>query len=207
MSDKNAAFEEALKSKRIGPLTLDHNWHVLFSNGDVNPGIKRLEEELNELIKRQGKVTTESKEIKVLKKKLMEEIVPLADAVSQGEDAKAEKKLEENKRLIEECNEKLDAYQDEMLDLPIRIREVNHQLMLLTMEDCYTRLKTNEADIEEIDKWVKQIRIDLKKKLIRKQEKEQMNHNLYSYMHAVFGADVIDLFDMKYEMKEDEKDG
>ena len=29
-------------------------------------------------------------------------------------------------------------------------------------------------------------------------EKEMMNHQLYSYMHDIFGAEVIEIFDMKY---------
>mgnify|MGYP006990361326 CR=1 FL=1 len=32
----------------------------------------------------------------------------------------------------------------------------------------------------------------------QKQEMEQRNHAIYSYMHALFGAEVIDMFDMKY---------
>lgn len=42
------------------------------------------------------------------------------------------------------------------------------------------------------------IRVELKKRLIRKQEMEQMNQELYSYMHDIFGAEVIEIFDMKY---------
>ncbi len=206
MSDKNEVFRAALKTKKIGPLTLDHNWHVILGKNGATGQIKKLEEKLNDLLKRQGKVVSESKEIKVLKKKLMDEIVPLA-AAAENNDGKAEKKIEENKRLINECNEKLDAYQDEILDLPAQIQEVNFELMMLTMERCYDTLQSNSAEIEEIGEWVKQVRIELKKKLIRKQEMEQENQNLYTYMHNIFGAEVIDLFDMKYEKKGEEKDG
>ena len=41
-----------------------------------------------------------------------------------------------------------------------------------------------------------------KKKIIRKQEKEQQNQELYHYMHAIFGAEVINIFDMKYNPEE-----
>ena len=47
-----------------------------------------------------------------------------------------------------------------------------------------------------------EIRIELKKRLIRKQEMEQRNRNIYSYMHDVFGAEVIELFDMRYNPEE-----
>ena len=37
--------------------------------------------------------------------------------------------------------------------------------------------------------------------LILKQEKETVNQELYSYMHDIFGADVINLFDTKYKIE------
>ena len=91
--------------------------------------------------------------------------------------------------------------------MPVQIQDVNFELMMLTMERCYDTLQSNSAEIEEIGEWVRQVRIELKKKLIRKQEMEQENQNLYTYMHNIFGAEVIDLFDMKYEKKGEEKDG
>ena len=42
------------------------------------------------------------------------------------------------------------------------------------------------------------VRVELKKRLIRKQEQEQMNQDIYTYMHNVFGPDVIDMFDLEY---------
>ena len=42
---------------------------------------------------------------------------------------------------------------------------------------------------------------ELKEKLILKQEKETVNQELYSYMHDIFGADVINLFDTKYKIE------
>ena len=36
---------------------------------------------------------------------------------------------------------------------------------------------------------------------------EQKNQELYSYMHSIFGADVINLFDGEYGKKESKEDG
>ena len=74
--------------------------------------------------------------------------------------------------------------------------------MLITMEVCYKKLQENTKELEEIEAWIGEIRRELKKKVVRKQEKEAMNHRLYSYMHDIFGADVIELFDMKYNPEE-----
>lgn len=198
MGRKYEEYAQALRGKNIPVLTLDHKWHLLFSAADVTPTIQQMEEELNSLLKRQGKLNTEMKDIRRIKKKLMEEIVPLVDELEQTNDPKLEKKIEDHKRLINECNEKMESHKDELLDLPKEIEKVNYKLMLATMEICYDKIKENTEEIEEVSEWITQVRVELKKKIIRKQEKEQQNQDLYSYMHAIFGAEVIDIFDMKY---------
>lgn len=196
MSRSEEVYKPALAGKKIPVLTLDHKWHRLFTQIDTNSEIKTYENELNELLKRQGKINTETKEIKKLKSKLMEEIR------SSSMEGESEDKIEENKKLIDECNEKLEAYQDEGLDLPAQINEVNKKLMLATMEVCYDDIKTGTEEINEISQWIDEIRVELKKKVIRKQEKQQRIQDLYSYMHDIFGADVIELFDMQYNPDE-----
>lgn len=198
MGKRDEIYEAALKDKKIPILTLDHRWHLLFGQAEPTEAVVRLEEELNELIKRQGKLNTESREIHRLKKRLMQEIIPMVDSLEYKPDRKTEKKIEDNKRLINDCNEKLSAYRDELARLPKEIEKTNYYLMLATMDACYDKLKENTKEIEEDAGWITQMRIELKKRIIRKEEKEQQNQDLYSYMHAMFGADVINLFDMKY---------
>ena len=64
-------FQKALKGKKIPVLTLDNKWHRLFTQAECSPDIKLLSEELNELLKRQGKITTETKKIKNVSLKLL----------------------------------------------------------------------------------------------------------------------------------------
>lgn len=199
MSRTEEIYKPALEKKQIPLLTLDHKWHQLFTQTEPDRNIKRLEKELNELIKKQSKVKNEADKVRALKKKLMKEIVDNAESSSSGRNEKAQKKAEENTRLINECNEKLDVCCEEMRSLPEKIDKVNTELMLRTMEICYDRIKKNEKEIEETTEWVTAIRVELKKRLIRKQEQEQMNQALYSYMHDIFGAEVIEMFDMKYK--------
>ncbi len=196
--EKDDIYEKALKGKRVPVLTLDNKWHRLFSMMEPDKILKEIENVLNSLLKRQGKLNTESKSIKAIKKKLMDEIVQLMDS----SDKASEKKVEENRRLIEECNQKLEEYQDELLDIPVRIDEVNHKLMIRTMELCYDVLQDNTAEIQKIAEWIANIRVELKKNIVRKQEKEIKNYELYSFMHDIFGADVIEIFDLKYNPME-----
>ena len=72
------------------------------------------------------------------------------------------------------------------------------ELMLDTMEICYEQIAQNTMRINEISDWIAGMRIELKKNVVRKQEAELKNQQIYSYMHDIFGAEVIDIFDMKY---------
>lgn len=198
MSKTDEVFKPALLGKRIPLLTLDHKWHQLFTQTQPDKNIIRLENELNELLKRQGKVKSETDKVRVLKRKLMQDIMDHADESSTGKDEKAQKKAEENSRLIKECNEKLEDYEDEFLELPQKIDQVNKELMLRTMEICYDRIHENEEEIAEAAEWIEKTRAELKERLVRKQEQEDMNQQLYSYMHDIFGAEVIEMFDMKF---------
>lgn len=203
MSKTEDVFAPAIKGKKIPVLTLDNKWHRLFTQTKPNKQILKLEAELNELLKKQGGANQDMKKIKQLKKKLMKEIVEHADDATTGKNKKAEKKLEDNKRLINECNEKLEECEELLLEIPGQIDAVNKQLMLKTMEVCYETLRQNKKEIDETAVWIEEVRNELKKRLIRKQEQEIMNQELYAYMHDIFGADVIDMFDMQYLKKEE----
>ena len=195
MAKKEESYKQALNGKKIPILTLDNKWHRLFTMMEPDKELKRLEENLNTLLRQQGKMNTESKSIKKIKKKLMDEIVQLME----HEDKASLKKIDENKRLIEECNDKLDEYQDKLLDIPKEIDQANYALMIRTMEMCYEVLQKNTKEIDEIGEWINKVRIELKKNIVRKQEKEIKNHELYAFMHDIFGADVIEIFDVNQE--------
>lgn len=202
MDRKEEIFRPALKDKKIPILTIDNKWYKLFSQAEMSKEIKRLEEELNELLQKQGKLNNEMKEYHKLKAKLMDEIVSLMPSEGKEPDKESLKILKDNKRLISECNQKIESHQDELLDLPREIEKVNFDLMLHTMDACYDVIKDNTREIEDIGEWINQIRIALKKNVIRKQEKELNNQLIYSYMHDIFGAEVIEIFDMTYNPEE-----
>ena len=64
MSKKEEIYKKALQGKRIPVLTLDNKWHRLFAMMEPDRELKHLEEQLNSLLKLQGKMNTESKSIK-----------------------------------------------------------------------------------------------------------------------------------------------
>ena len=200
MAKNDEVYMSALQGKSIPILTLDNKWHQLFTQTDMTPEIEQLADELNSLVEKDGKLRSQTKDIKKLKKKLLGEIVPLRDKANKaGNSAAIEKEISERTRLINECNEKLDSHQDELLDISKQIYDVDYKLMVETMKVCYERLHDNTTDIKGLDEWISRARIELKKNVIRLQEAEMENYNLYSYMHQIFGPEVVEIFDMKYD--------
>ncbi len=196
MQDKSELFEQSLEGKKIPVLSLDHKWHRLFTQtGKTTPEITKLQEELNELLKRQGKANTQLKSLGLYRKKLMDEVVELSGGIDTGETTN---QLAEHKRLLEECRQKIEDYQDQVMDLPREIDSVNKRLMLATMQLCYEMIAQNTEEIKEITAWLDEIRVELKKRVVKKQEKIIWNQELYSYMHDIFGPEVIEIFDMEY---------
>ncbi|MBR6158355.1 MAG: hypothetical protein IKQ27_15480 [Lachnospiraceae bacterium] len=192
MARSDEVFRPALQGKKIPIISLDNKWYRLMAGIDHTPHMQELEEQLKNLLKRQGKINTDLKTINKEKAKLRDEIVNAMD--EEG----GKQKQEEYSAKINALNEQMDAYQDELLDLPKQIDQVNVELMLETMEICYDVIAQNTEKINEIADWIADMRIELKKNVVRKQECELKNQQMYSYMHDIFGPDVIDLFDMKY---------
>ena len=189
-------FKSALIGKTVPLLVLDQKWHRLFAVHGKTDEIKELEAKLNTLLAEQGRLNNRLKELKKLKGRLLDEIV-------QGMDDK-EAKIEENKRLIDEINVKLEECEDDLMDIPRQIRETNDELMLHSMDYFYDKIRVNQSESLEIEEWIQQVRIDLKKNIIRKQNRDINNREIYAYLHDIFGAEVINIFDIKYD--EDKKE-
>ena len=191
MSRTDDVYKPALSGKKIPLLPLDNNWYKLMSGYTMTEQMVADEEEIKELLKKQGRLNTSLKELKKKKNHLMAQIVG-------NMDEEAGSTMDDIKEQIEECNRTMDEYMDELMDIPKLLNEINYRLMLGTMELCYDSIKTNTDAINEIGDWIDNIRKELKLNVVRKQEKEYKNQQIYSYMHDIFGADVIDIFDMKY---------
>ncbi len=191
MADRD--FKDAISKIKVPMLILDQKWHRLFALGGKPDSVKELEAKESELLKRDAELKKELKDLKKVKENLMASVM----SNMEGTSDLVSKKLDDDKRLLEECKERIAIAEDEQKDLPALTDDVNKELMMATMEYCYDKLRTNSAEAEEITNWIKDIRIQLKKNVIRKHNREINNKEIYSYMHDVFGMEVLNLFDMQ----------
>jgi chromosome segregation ATPase len=134
----------------------------------------------------------------------MESIVQNMDGTSEDAGQTKERMLDVNREQIDETKEKIDACEDELLEIPNQIKAANEELMIESMEYFYEKLRINKQEAAEIDEWITQVRIDLKKNIIRKQNREINNREMYAYLHDIFGPEVLDLFDIEYSEDTDQ---
>ncbi len=189
-------FERIAQSKDIPILVLDQKWHHLFSVDGKPKEIQRLEKKVNKHLARQGRLNQDMKELKGLKHKLMKNIMVNMDEI--GEEGQETPKLREDRRLITEINDRMDGGRSEIKGLEEELRADNERLMAETISYCYGLMNQYEAEREEIASWLRQTRMELKRKVIRKESIEDKNKEIYTYLHDIFGARITEPFDVRY---------
>ncbi|MFV0341271.1 MAG: hypothetical protein ACK5JH_00055 [Anaerocolumna sp.] len=188
-------FEKAFKGKKIPIIVLDERWHELFPDYDKPYKIRDIEVELNKLIKEQGKIATELKDLKQLKTKLMKEIIEHMDPSENDSGKLKAKKLDQNQKFIREISEKTKKMEDDLIELPYTIKKLNEKLIVESAIVCYNRLNDNKKRISEISNWVLSVREELKDKILEKQDMEMKNTAIYSYMHDIMGPELLQELD------------
>lgn len=195
---KRSNYLNIIKNKKFPILTLDSRWHELFPDELKSSRIKELEQKVNQLLKKQGKMVNDIKDMKKLKKSLLSDIVTNMETANDLHSKSSEKRVERNKRFIYELNNKIDRSSERLSELPYKIKEANEELLLESLKNCYERLNNNHKELENISKWIKKIRDELKMKILAKNDIEADINKIYTYMHDVLGSDIIEIFDLKH---------
>lgn len=195
--NRNGDFKSLIKNRTIPILTLDSRWHELFPEELKTPRIKELEDKVNNLLKLQGKLVYNIKDMKRLKKSLLLDIIKNMDIKNDRAGLSKGKKIDQNKKIIYEMNSKMDKASEKLSELPYQIKEANEELLLESIQFCYERLRRNEIALNEVSEWIKQTREELKRKILIKNDLQAVNSMIYKYLHDILGNDIIEVFDMK----------
>lgn len=191
-------FENMVRNSRIPIVILDNRWQQLFSDEQKPPHIKKLETNLLNAIKKQSRIQNDLKELTKLKKKLMSEIVLNMNEVSSDEkEEKRRKKLDKSQKLIIDINDKITKCTEENDEIPDEIKKANEELMLAAVRLCYEKMDSNSEDIRMISEWIDNTRIELKRQILIKEDKEEANQKIYTYLHDMFGPKFMEFFDKK----------
>ena len=164
---------QLLRRNKAPILTLDEHWHRLFTEEDKTDRLKRLEMEVNNLLKKQGKANTDLQDVKKVKARLMQNIMENMEDLSGEVERAREKRLSKSQKLIREANDKIAQLEYDVEELPNKLTDANRELLEESIQLCYKRINRNKEEIDEMADWIQQIRLELKRKLVRKQEMEE----------------------------------
>lgn len=192
-NDFETAVREALKGKKVPILVLDQRWHTLFPQGEKPSDIRVLEDHVNELLRRQGFLVNDLKDLKKTKKKLMDGIV----ACMNEEGSNGEKKKKNQQRLLLELKERIQEESDELLGLPGKIKYANEELLALGAIYCFERLANGDEELKELNQQIQDLQEVLNDKTSYRADLEESMDSAYALMHGLLGHDVMNLYDHK----------
>lgn len=190
-NDFETTVRAALKGKKVPIMVLDNRWHLLFPKGEKPAEIAVLEERVNDLLKRQGHLVNEIKDLKKTKKKLMDGIVAGMNSTS----AHADKKKDNQQRLLLEINKRIREESDELMTLPHQIKETNEELLIVGARYCFDRLENGDRELTELTEEIKSLKEVLNDKTDFKADLEESMDSAYSLMHGLLGHDIMNLYD------------
>ena len=136
----------------------------------------------------------------------MDQILNNMGTTTGDKEVLRSQKVGKSKELIQDINDKILENEMKFSDIPREIKQINYLLMLESMQVCYDRMTENSEEIKKLEKWILNARNELKEKLLDKQDREMKNQQIYTYMHDVFGAQAMELFDNQYEEKSEEEE-
>ena len=119
--DQLPPLQQLVHGKKLPILVLDERWYKLFPGGVKPEEVKTLEKKCNELLKEQGKLVNEIKDLRRGKKKLMDAIV------SGMNEAENDRKKEKQKKLLIETKQKIEEESDRLMEVPYEIRKTNER--------------------------------------------------------------------------------
>ncbi len=185
-------LKEALAYRNVPILTLNQRWYQLVPEISKTDEIRYWEGQVNELLKRQGQVTNDLTDVKKIKSQLIQDVV---ENMEEDSSSKHKKRMNKNQKLIHEAKEKILQLEDEEKEIPKKLAEANHKLLIETAKMCFDKINENNKDLEVLNKWIDATRVKLKRNLLIKQDKEETNNQLYAGMHNILGAEVMRILD------------
>ena len=187
--DQLPPLQQLVHGKKLPILVLDERWYKLFPGGVKPEEVKTLEKKCNELLKEQGKLVNEIKDLRRGKKKLLDAIV------SGMNEAENDRKKEKQKKLLIETKQKIEEESDRLMEVPYEIRKTNEELLVVSITYCYDKLKEREEYLQELTQDIEVQRAEIKQKVADKVELEESVDQTYGLMHALLGREVMNVFD------------
>jgi hypothetical protein len=187
-----------LRRNDITLVILDERWNKLFENTQKTPAIERSEQKLRELLKEEARLLAEQKEIASVKRHHMSRIMELTPEVFEKGSEAAKEEMKISEREIKKINERAIHIEEQLDKMPSRLRQVNLELLELTVKVVYYKIRSNRKRVDELEKLIEETRVKLKDYIDEKETLSQDNSDVYSYFHDLLGGEELEKLDREF---------
>lgn len=200
--EEEEKFLKRFEDLDIPILILDERWLRIFPEEYKSKEIKRLEKELRQAFQYQAHLTDQIKTSEGKKKQLMDRIIQCMNVAQISENEA--KKQQKSQEYIKEINAELTQLESEYEQMPDRIKECNEQLLKESLRICYRRMQENKEQMDEQRQLIQETRDLLQEQLDRKKELQRESDQIFTFMHRIFGRDVVEMFEEFEEIEGEE---
>lgn len=195
MAFRNIDLDENIMLKNKIPLLIENkDWLNLF--GDINDkNIQYIKEELTELVEKQRELERDSKNFQKEKLHAMKMILGISDAVNNENKIGTLGLLDEYKEKIENINEELDEITFQLETVPQKIKELNFNLLKVTVSYGYKELKDKEKKLKAVTDELETIRERLQVLINEKYDYEEFINATYLFLHGMLGNEEMEKLD------------
>jgi small-conductance mechanosensitive channel len=186
-----------MKKNKIPVLIKDADWKNLFEVYMTKP-MKKTAKELDEKVAEEKDAKKQIKAHRKLKQNLMERILKLSDEVNNNKNKEALIKLEDAKEKLLEVNDRIDEFQFKLETLPKEIELLNMELLKASIEIAYKDIEEGNKKLKTLTVEIIKLRDELKSSWDEKLNLESRVETLYSYLHNTLGHEETNKLDKKF---------
>lgn len=198
----NVRFDTSvLRKNDITRLSIDERWTKLFVAIPMPPELKKSEEEMNELIKKEAMLKNEQENLEPQKRRCMNQIMSLTKEAFENDNETAKQQLKEYKKEIERINDRINNIQGDIEKLEDELREANLELLNKSINYIFSELKAKNERALQIKKELEEL--EEKKKLLS-QELETISFDWTKYavdLTELIGTDPVKEFEEAYKLE------
>ncbi len=197
-AEKKKFDRKVLRKNDISLLILDERWNSLFKNSEKTSDILECEEKLKELLKTQSRLIAESTEITTRKKKRMDRIIQLTPDAFDRNIEEARNEMHSCEDDINKINQRLKEIEAGLENMPELIKDVNLELLEVTVNLVYFRIRSNQRRVKELEYIIEDAKAKLKEYIDEKESLSEDDTEIYSYFHDLLGAEELEKLDREF---------
>lgn len=185
-----------MEEKKIPIVVIDPLWYSMKEH-ITTATIRENEKKLNELMKEQGKLNTDTIEYDKVKKNLLKKILEVSQEVNDQGDTTRLNELETLQQSIAKTNENLEAMEERLQEVEKLIEQTNRSVVEEAMALAYTYMSKYKQKKKTLEDEIDYLRQQVILKTEEKKNYDKQYSVLYNYLHKVIGYKYIDQMDKK----------